>query len=222
VEFIATHFNEPGRGIMSEEIMTEGCWLNAAQLAYYAPYFSRPRRKVHEWLEGRLAPWYGFRFHVHRRLQLPPGPRAWDPASQPMDPWGWRLLISDTIAEEYRAIRWNVAHDMYKGLQKFRFAAGPSRAMHELLARCRQEQIPVALVLMPTSVSFRSLYHPEAIVALHNFVDELHERYGPDVIDATDWLDNDDFDDGHHVRRAGAHKFTTRMIEEVQGILARQ
>ncbi|HWG46978.1 MAG TPA: hypothetical protein VN688_29715 [Gemmataceae bacterium] len=223
VELIVTHFNEPRRGLMSEEGMTEGAWLSASQLAYYAPYFSRPQRKIHDWLEGRLAPAYAFRYHVHRRLQLPAGPRLWDPASQPMDPWGWRLLIPDTITEDYRAIRWKVARDMYAAsLWRFRFADGPTRAMHELLARCRQEQIPVALVLMPTSASFRSMYHPDAVVALQRFLNELRERYGPEVIDATEWLDDDGFDDGHHLRRAGAQKFSTRMVEEVQSILARQ
>jgi len=106
-------------------------------------------------------------------------------------------------------------------LWRFRFAAGPTQAMHDLLARCRQEQIPVALVLMPTSASFRSMYHPNAVVALRRCVDELRERYGADLIDATEWLDDEDFDDGHHVHRAGARKFSTRMVEEVQAVLAR-
>jgi hypothetical protein len=223
VEFITTHFNEPRRGLVSEEIMTEASWLSAPQIAYYARYFDRPRRKVRDWLVGRLAPAYAFRYHLHKRLELPAGPRAWDPATQPMDPWGWRMLLADVHTEEVREARWLAARRMYAdSLWRFRFADGPTRAMHELLARCRQERIPVALVLMPTSASFRSMYSPDAAVEVGRFLNELRERYSPEIIDATSWLDDEDFDDGHHVHRAGAHKFTTRMIEEVQGILARQ
>jgi hypothetical protein len=40
------------------------------------------------------------------------------------------------------------------------------------------------------------------------------------LIDASDWLAKEDFDDGHHVLKAGAHKFTQRMIVEVQRLLA--
>jgi hypothetical protein len=49
----------------------------------------------------------------------------------------------------------------------------------------------------------------------------LCDRYGADLIDASDWLVREDFDDGHHVLKTGADKFTTRMIDEVQKQLAR-
>ena len=45
--------------------------------------------------------------------------------------------------------------------------------------------------------------------------------YSADLIDASDWLDKEDFDDGHHVLKTGADKFSTRMIDEVQKLLAR-
>ena len=222
VEFVATHFNEPRRGLMSEEDMIDAPCLSASQVIYYAQHFSHPRKKVRQWIEGRLAPWYTFRYNFHHRLQETDEPKPHDPASRPMDDWGWRLLTTEVPTEERRVTRWAAAYAMYaNSLQHFRFADGPTRAMHELLARCRDERIPVALVHMPTSEFFRNLYHPDAVIQLVRFVDELRECYDPYVIDATDWLPVEDFDDGHHLLHSGACHFTERLIGEVQDLLAR-
>ncbi len=222
VEFVATHFNEPRRGLMSEEDMIDAPCLSASQLIYYAQHFSHPRKKVGQWIEGRLAPWYTFRYNFHHRLQETDDPNPNDPASRPMDEWGWRLLTTELPTEERRAARWAGAYAMYAAsLQRFRFADGPTRAMHELLARCRDEQIPVALVHMPTCERFRNLYHPDAAAALRKFVDELRERYKPYLIDATNWLEEEEFDDGHHLLYSGACHFTARLIGEVQDLLVR-
>ena len=76
--------------------------------------------------------------------------------------------------------------------------------MHDLLTRCRRENIAVALVVMPVTTEFKSLINPQGQEALANFVVELRGRYGVEVIDAADWLKKEDFDDGHHVLKTGA------------------
>jgi hypothetical protein len=40
-----------------------------------------------------------------------------------------------------------------------------------------------------------------------------------EVIDATHWLDDDDFMDGHHLDVRGMDKFTARMGQEVERLL---
>jgi hypothetical protein len=223
VEFVATHLNQSRRGILSEERFTIPTWLSAKQVFFLRPYLSNRRRIVVEWLEARLAPWYGYRWSIHEHLQGKHSlERPWDQARRPMDDWGCRQLFDDPNTPEFRAWRWVGAFDMYgHTLNQFRVGQGPLQAMRDLVLRCRRERIPIAVVVMPVTKEFESLYNPESRVQLANVLDELRDREGIEIIDGKDWLDREDFDDGHHVIRAGAEKFTGRLIEEVQRVLAR-
>lgn len=223
VEFVGTHFNKSLRGMLSEEHFTVSRWLSAHQMLFFRPYLTNRNRSLREWLEGRLAPWYGFRWSIHEHVQGKHSqPHSYDQAREPMDAWGCRMLYEDIGTPEFRAWRWAGAVKMYgETLQRFRLGKGPAQAMRDLLARCRREHIPVALVLMPVTKEFHSLINPQGRAELENFLAELRGRYAMDIIDASDWLAREDFDDGHHVLKAGADKFTTRMIDEVQKVLAR-
>ncbi len=223
IELVTTHLNQSRRTFISEEHFTVPLWLNAHQLMFFRPYFSNPRKALIEWVQARVSPWYAFRWHIHEHLQgHDEFIRPYEQARQPMDSWGCRILCDDPGTPEYRASRWGGAFSMYgMSLQQFRLGAKPAQAMHDLLARCRRERIPVALVLMPITQEFRALIPAEGRAELDNFVAELCDRYGTDLIDASDWLDRADFDDGHHVLKTGAHKFSTRMIDEVQKLLVR-
>jgi len=223
VEFVTTHFNRSQRGQLSEEHFTLAPWLSAHQLLFLRPYFSNRRRMMKEWLESRLAPWYGLRWPIHEHLQgHDTMVRPYAQARRPMDSWGCRKLHDDPGTPEFRAWRWTAAAKMYgKSLQRFRLGAEPAQAMRDLLARCRREHVPVALVLMPVTKEFHNLINPQGQAELDNFLTELRGQYEVDIIDASDWLAREDFDDGHHVLKAGARKFTTRMIDEVRKVLAR-
>ena len=223
LEFVATHFNQSRRGIQSEEHFTMYHWLTAHQLLFFRPYLSNPRRATVAWLEAQLAPWYGYRWTIHGRFLGNDGrPNPLDQVQQPMDSWGWRLLADDVGTLDYRAWRYAGNNKMYgDSLRRFHLGAGPVQAMHDLLARCRREHIPVVLVDMPVTKTFTSLYSPEGRAELAGFLAELRHRYSVEVIDASDWLVQEDFDDGFHVLKAGAYHFTTRMIDEVQKLLAR-
>ncbi len=107
-------------------------------------------------------------------------------------------------------------------LAHFRLGQGPTRAMRDLLECCRNERIPVALVLTPESTTFRAWYQPECLKTMRDLLDELRATYGVEVIDATHWLDDNDFMDGHHLDISGAEKFTARMEDEVRRLLDRQ
>jgi hypothetical protein len=91
--------------------------------------------------------------------------------------------------------------------------------MRDLLECCRREEIPVALVITPESTVFRSWYSSSCRVETSDLLAELRAKYGVEVIDATEWLDDEDFTDGHHVAESGARKFTARFLVEVQRIL---
>jgi hypothetical protein len=97
--------------------------------------------------------------------------------------------------------------------------AEPVRAMRDLLECCRREQVPVALVLTPESTEFRSWYSPACRAAIHGLLEELRAVYGVEVIDATRWLNDTDFVDGHHLDESGSWQYTTRLLAEVRRIL---
>jgi hypothetical protein len=223
LEVVTTHFNDSRRGILSEERFTQAEWLSAHQFMFFRPYLSNSRRALTLWLEACLAPWYGYRWSVHEHvLGHHSTEDPYDQALRPMDCWGWRILAADPGTPAYRSWRWSAAARMYgESLQRFRLGAKPAQAMHDLLARCRREHLAVALVLMPVTKEFHDLYNAEGRAELVSFLTDLRNRYSVDLIDASDWLDKEDFDDGHHVLTAGAHKFTERMIVEVQKLLAR-
>jgi len=223
VEFVTTHLNQSRRSLLSEERFTVAPWLSFHQLFFLRPYLSNPRKATIDWVQSRLSPWYAFRWHIHEHLQgHDEFIRPYEQARQPMDSWGCRILCDDPGTPEYRALRWGGAFNMYgPTLQNFRLGAKPAQAMHDLLARCRREHISVALVHMPITREFRELIPAEGRAELDHLAAELCNRYGADLIDASDWLDNKDFDDGHHVLKTGAQKFTTRMIDELQKLLAR-
>jgi hypothetical protein len=226
IEFVSAFLNRSRRGLQSEEHFTLVPWLSAHEMLFLQRYYTNRRKMITEWLEARLAPWYGFRWNVHEhflgRHSHPPEETKFDQSWRPIDPWGWRLLRDMPNTPEFRALRWAGAYHMYaQSLQNFELGVKPAQALHDIFSRCRRENIPVALVLMPVSKEFRDLYSPEGQAQIDNFLAELRRRYNLDIIDATDWLDKEDFDDGHHPLLSGAEKFTTRMIPEVHKLLAR-
>ena len=74
--------------------------------------------------------------------------------------------------------------------------------------------------MMPESSKFRSWYSDEAKRTIHGLLDELSQTYGAPVIDANCWLDDDDFEDGHHTVLHGATVFTTRLAAELPRLLS--
>ncbi|HTU88898.1 MAG TPA: hypothetical protein VMF69_02275 [Gemmataceae bacterium] len=226
VELVPTHLNRSRRGLQSEEHFTLVPWISAHELLFLQRYYANRRQMIVEWLEARLAPWYGFRWSVHEHMlgrhSHPPEETKYDQSWRPIDPWGWRLLRPLPNTPEFRTLRWMGACHMYAlSLQNFQLGAKPAQALYDLFSRCRREKIPVALVLMPVSQDFQDLYCSEGRAQLDNFIAELRKHYNLDIIDATDWLDKEDFDDGHHPLLSGADKFTTKLIPLVHELLAR-
>jgi hypothetical protein len=221
VEFVPPLLNEPRRGCASEEHWTSGYWLSLPQILRLWPYLSRPDRKVHNWIEARLAPWYAFRSDLPTSL-----PAKWVPGKAPppdsvWDPWGWRLLPVAISDEDGARFREKAHGEFYRTLRRLRVGQGPSRALRDLLDLCRREGIPVVLVLMPESTTFHSWYAPEGLAAALRLLAELRATYGARVIDTSDWVADKDFADGHHVLAGGAAAFTTRLSAELGRILAR-
>jgi hypothetical protein len=219
VEFLPAFLNEPRRAVSSEEVWPMGPWLSPRELYRLYPYYSHPGRVIGDWIEIRLATAYGYRSEIQKLLC-----RVCNGETPPFvpshDPWGYE--IPEPLTEAVRAREIETTFRMYfQGLPRFRLGRGPSRAMRDLMELCRREDIPVVLVLTPESTLFHKWYAPGGLAAALGLLEELRRTYGAEVIDATRWVADRDFIDGHHVLPSGAAVFTTRLREELGRILAR-
>jgi hypothetical protein len=105
-------------------------------------------------------------------------------------------------------------------LSGFHLGGLPCQALRETLDICKSENIPVALVLMPESARFRSWYQVGDWEHIDQFVGELAREFAAPVINAREWIADDDFIDGHHLRSSGAVKFTDCLGRELLARLA--
>jgi hypothetical protein len=218
VEYLVPLLNEPQRGLTSEEGWIEVPRLSAAHLMRIWPYLTHPARVRRQWIESCTATWYVLRDDLHVHLR-----RKWSleaPAvARPHDPWGETLL--EAPPGENAEHRRQITHDLYyASLRGFRLGEGPTRALRDLLECCRRNQITVVLVLMPESTEFRRWYRPQGLADARLLLADLRQTFGVRVIDASDWVADQDFADGHHVYKHGARTFTTRLVEDLRPILA--
>jgi len=220
IEYLPPLLNEGQRGALTEEGMTGFGWISAHRMRQWMPWLRRPGRRMRDWGEARIAPWYAFRRQIQIELQYLAEGKSF-PAHEPVDAWGWHLPDLMLLSPGELQRRHMVTRTGYPpGLRRFRLGKRPTKALHELLDLCRREQIPAALVVMPESSEFRSWYSPQARTAIRGLLDELSRAYGVEVIDGERWLADEDFEDGHHALPHGAEVFTSRLRAELPRLLA--
>jgi hypothetical protein len=218
-EVVSPLLNEMRKGYVSEEYWLSPGRLSLSQLLLLQPYFGRPDHVWHGWLEARLAPWFVLRPYVQRWGEETLLDRA-DWSRWSWDTWGHHALKEQPLAK--RLHLGALAYEQYqKSLAAFELGRGPTQALRDMLGRCRREDVPVVLLVMPESPWFRHLYSPAAIQAMHRFLAELRDEYHADVIDARGWCPPTAFVDGHHMRAGAAHRFTLRLRRELQRISPR-
>jgi hypothetical protein len=73
---------------------------------------------------------------------------------------------------------------------------------------------------MPEGKAFRRLYPPEAWSQIESLTLALSREFEAPVINAREWMRDDDFSDAHHLLDEGAARFTDRLGREgVQPLL---
>jgi hypothetical protein len=194
-------------------------WSDLEILDHYAPQHSWYRYR--NWFRSNLVPWYSDRFPMMSRY----APSLVEPAKDvhvafwrnSLSPHGWiRFPFSSVTREQYQKY-FKVARDEYSPLlATFRISPAADRLLREVLDTCRQNGISViGLLRMPESTDFRKLYSPEASRTIDSYLKGLCEEYGIESIDASKWLSDDCFADGHHQLAHGAERFTLRLWDEV-------
>lgn len=199
----------------------EAHWLPATRLwLREVPVVKRygfPARELkHAWWQAWPVPWYAHRFAIVSR---------WFPAWLPSqlrqdwgrgdDPSGWATAARPPrTPEQYQAGVERARQEYHDHLQTFALGGPSCLALHELLALCRQEGIPSALVLMPEGSEFRSWYPPAVWAQIAGFVEMLRQEHGSTVINAREWVPDHAFADTHHLVLEGATLFTERLGRE--------
>jgi Protein of unknown function (DUF1574) len=178
--------------------------------------FSMPRESVtlwSRWLAGS---------HLYRYALLSQNLSSWIPYEQLCDvrdctdSHGWAKTPFDSVSPEEHERGLMTAWKQYRyALGGFRLGGPACAALEDLLAFCRSEQIPAALVLLPESAAFRSWYTPQALQEIDEFIAGLCDSHEVGLIDARTWIPDDSFADGHHLLPAGAERFTERLAAEL-------
>jgi hypothetical protein len=117
------------------------------------------------------------------------------------------------LSSENRARALAHAHGEYGDLLA-NFGPARCEALRELLTSCREDGVRAALLVMPEGPVYRSWYGPETWPKVRAWMDELSGEFGVDIINAREWMGEDDFRDSHHLLPAGAATFTERLGRE--------
>jgi hypothetical protein len=188
-----------------------GLWLSEFEFVqHYGGPASEQRR---DWWEAWPIPCYAQRQAILSCLAP-----AWLPYQyrrdwfRNIDDSGWvDSPLRDLSPERRRLAVEHARLDYAPILEHFQLGGPACQALRDLLALCRQEDIRTALLLMPEGTEFRSWYPPRTRLAIEAFLQGLSGKFNAPVIDAREWIADDDFSDSHHLQPEGAAKFTERL-----------
>jgi hypothetical protein len=174
-----------------------------------------PLRVYGEFVRRNLAPCYKYRRVFASRV---PGWVPDDELAQdrfPLHSLGGARNLGPTDPEHTRAGTELARADYYPPLQRLEITDFSDRAIRAVLELCRHRGITVVLFLSPEGTAFRSWYPPTMLARIEEYCRDLSREFGAPLIDARDWLADDDFTDSHHVNAAGAARFTRRLNRDV-------
>lgn len=218
LEILPLFFNQPREHTFEERYLNGGR-LTISELAWLSAYHVEPRRLLFQWCKSRGLPWSSHRTAFWEQFAPALAVRGPD-ADTAMDEFGWNHFFVAEVTPEYRQrFTANAVNQYSHFLGDFHLSATAAQAMDDLLALCRREQIPVALVLMPEASHFRAMYSPTPRAGLDAFIGDLSRRWNVPIVDTRAWLEDAGFWDGHHLIPSAADAFTDRFGRETASLL---
>jgi hypothetical protein len=186
-----------------------------------ARLYGRPWKVAGTVLEARAAP------AIHYRLQLltryahellpydspPPEILSARFAWCTLDRSGWLRLFYDRPGPEQFARELEGTRRAIQPLvaERFRISPVADKALRSLLDECRARRIRTALFLMPEHSAMRGWYLSSTRATERAYLGRLRDEYGVPVIDAREWLADEDFVDSCHLLPRGARHFSERF-----------
>jgi hypothetical protein len=134
-----------------------------------------------------------------------------------IDAWGWWPGVRDDDAETVRAERADVGENPFRVyLDGFSIGTEADRALRDLLNECRADGVAAALIILPESLAFRTLYAPEAETNWRTHLAGIVKDFGVPVLNAREWDKfGPDLPDHVHLTRGGAERFSLRLMAEL-------
>jgi hypothetical protein len=214
VEILPPQFNGHLAGFELDQLPAERLW--PCELSALAPYGASCRELRRNWRWSCLRPWYAHRLAIVSRVA--PSLLSWrerQDGFRNLDASGWGEPPVPLLTPENRRVALEQArHEYARNLASYQLGGPSCDALRDLLSLCRHEGIPVALVWMPESTTFRSWYPPPAQAQITAFLAEVSGGYGAPLVDAREWVADDDFIDGHHLLPHGSVTFSERLSRE--------
>jgi hypothetical protein len=171
------------------------------------------------WWEAWPVPWYSHRYAILARTApffLPD--RGLSAAFGKIDASGvGTLLDTPPDPDAYQRNVESTRACFAPCFEQFRLSEDACQSLRELLTLCRQERMATALVLMPEGQPFRALYSAEAWSEIAACLTSLSREFDAPLLNARDWIADDQFSDSHHLLRTGAQQFTERLGREHLG-----
>jgi hypothetical protein len=168
------------------------------------------------WARSSVIPGFSHRWSIlsHIARWLVPYDRRIDWVFQ-LDQSGWTNLFGSRITSARRqeaVVRATIEYQ--ETLRGLHVGGLPCQIVRDLLETCRREEIPTTLVLMPEGPLFRSWYSPIARCELDVFLRELRRTHDAPVINANEWMHENEFLDSHHLMADGAFAFSQRLARD--------
>jgi hypothetical protein len=196
----------------------EECWIEPRRMDWrdvvlVKDFVYDPQSFVWRWCRSRLAPWYSNRFLILNHFA-----RTWLDQKMQFQPWsgltdyGWLPFAAESVTpEEYRRGADNAKREYSAMFDSFRVTEPADRALRTLLDLCRQQEIEVALFVMPEGSEFRAYYTADARSRINDYLAQVGRHCNVPVYDATEWCDDGEFWDSHHLLQRGAKRFSERF-----------
>ncbi|HWB60076.1 MAG TPA: hypothetical protein VG733_11335 [Chthoniobacteraceae bacterium] len=192
----------------------------------YLRYSSTPPDFAGIWRSSRLNPAssYGMLLaHQTRNWLLIPGGGRLE--GNVFDGWGW-VRMDDVTPQEYR-VEFAAARQRYEGdLQNFTITTNADLILRKFLDLCCDKGIPAFLFEMPSGDDFRALHTAKGDAEIAAWLKKIHDDYETQyhfsvpLIDASKWIPQSGFTDGHHLNLAGATEFSNRFAGELDKLRA--
>jgi hypothetical protein len=194
--------------------------LKLGELRLLARYGAPLPELRQSWWKAWPIPWYSHRFAIISAAV--PSLLSWQIREdwfRCVDGHGWvDPPYGEVTPQQQRAGVARARNDYAGYLTNFRVGGPACAALRELLGLCRREKIVAVLVLMPEGSDFRSWYGAEHWSQISAFLQDLQRDYDVPLIDAREWVWDEDFADSHHLLPHGADIFTARLASSLSGM----
>jgi hypothetical protein len=130
------------------------------------------------------------------------------------DAWGGRRtppIANQAMKTQGLELAKSTYHDT---LRDFEIGEAGLSAVRVLLTECRQRRIDAVVVVMPEGPTFRSWYRTGALHELASALKCVTRECGAHLVISSEWIEEQDFWDSHHLLASGAERFSARLTRE--------